>query len=85
VPEFTASDLTAGRTYRVRKAFVDFDGTEHPVGETWRFLISSFVPYHDGLTLKVEINGTEKVFRFEWRSESQGDLIDRFSDFVEEV
>jgi hypothetical protein len=43
--------LEAGRRYRVTRGFKDYTGCVHPVGETWSFVGSSFVPYDDGLTL----------------------------------
>ena len=49
--------LARGRRYRVIKAFRDFDGDEHPLDETWLFLGDSFLPYEDGLSLFVSIDG----------------------------
>lgn len=53
--------LRPGCSYEVRESFVDYDGAEHPVGETWRFLGFSFLPYDDGLSLFVSLDG-----RGEW-------------------
>ena len=83
--KFTASDLVSGQTYRVIKAFVDYDGTVHPVNESWRFIKKSFLPYEDGLSLFVERNQQNVSFRLQWRAESQGQIIDKFSDFVTEL
>jgi len=44
-----------------------------------------FLPYEDGLTLYVEKNGQAVPFRLQWRAETQGQIIDEFSDFVEEM
>jgi Domain of unknown function (DUF3601) len=82
---FTAADLTPSKTYCVVGAFVDYDGIPHPIGESWRFVAKNFLPYDDGLTLYVERDGREVPFRLQWRAETQGDIIDRFSDFVEEL
>jgi hypothetical protein len=82
---FTASQLTPGRTYRLTAPFVDFDGITHPVGESWRFLGKDFLPYEDGLTLFVERDGKQVWLRLQWRRETQGDVIDHFSDYVEEI
>jgi hypothetical protein len=83
--KFTAADLVSGQTYRVIKTFTDYDGTVHPVGESWRFVKKSFLPYEDGLSLFVERNKQNVQFRLQWRAESQGQIIDNFSDFVTEV
>jgi hypothetical protein len=83
--KFTAAELTPGKTYRVIAAFKDYDGTIHPVGERWRFLDKNFLPYEDGLTLNIEQNGQNGSIRLQWRDETQGQIIDGFSDFVEEV
>jgi len=74
-----------GQTYRVSKTFEDYDGITHDVGESWRFVGKDFLPYEDGLSLHIESNGQNVTLRLQWRSETQGGLIDNFSDFVEEV
>jgi len=81
---FTAADLVPGRTYSVVTAFEDYDGIIHPVGERWRFVEKNFLPYEDGLTLIVEKNGQNIPFRLQWRAETQGQIIDDFSDYVAE-
>jgi uncharacterized protein DUF3601 len=83
--QFTAADLMPGRTYRVIRTFIDYDGTVHPVDESWSFVKKSFLPYEDGLSLFVEKNKQTLLFRLQWREESQGQIIDHFSDFVAEV
>ena len=83
--KFTAADLVPGKTYTVFTAFEDYDGITHRIGEHWRFVEKNFLPYEDGLTLIVERNGQTAPFRLQWREEAQGQIIDNFSDFVEEV
>ena len=83
--KFTAADLIPGKTYRVITAFKDYDWNIHPVGELWRFVGKNFLPYEDGLTLLIEQNGKQASIRLQWRDETQGQLIDDFSDFVEEM
>jgi hypothetical protein len=83
--KFTASDLVPGKSYRVISAFKDYDGIIHSVGEYWRFVKKNFLPYEDGLSLFVEKNGENISFRLQWRAETQGQIIDDFSDFVEEI
>ena len=83
--KFTAADLLPGRTYRVIIAFKDYDGITHPVGESWRFVEMNFLPYEDGLTLVIERNGRNVPFHLQWRAETQGQIIDDFSDYMEEM
>ena len=83
--KFTAADLITGKSYKVTKIFKDYDGITHAVGESWRFVGKNFLPYEDGLSLHVESNGQNVTLRLQWREETQGELIDNFSDFVEEV
>ena len=81
--KFTAADLTPGKEYRLVAPFGDYDGIPHPIGESWRFLAKNFLPYEDGLTLYVERDGRKEQLRLQWREETQGHVIDCFSDFVE--
>ena len=83
--KFTASDLVPGKTYRVIAAFKDYDGADHSIGESWRFVKKSFLPYEDGLTLFVEKDGKPIQIRLQWRTETQGPLIDNFSNYVEQM
>ncbi len=83
--KFTAADLVPGQTYRVITIFKDYDGTVHPIGECWRFMGKNFLPYDDGLSLLVERDGQNVTFRLQWRAEAQGQIIDSFSDFVEDA
>ena len=82
--KFTASDLISGKIYRVTKAFTDYDSLVHNVGENWIFTGKSFLPYEDGLTLFTEKDGKSISFRMQWRNETQGQIIDDFSEYVEE-
>ena len=83
--KFTAADLVPGRIYRVVAAFEDHDGINHAIGESWRFLSKNFVPYEDGLSLFVEREERVVQIRLQWRAETQGNVIDGFSDLVEEL
>jgi hypothetical protein len=83
--KFSASGLSPGQSYRVIGAFKDYDGIIHPVGEYWRFVRKSFLPYEDGLTLFIETDGQARSFRLQWRTGSQGQIIDNFSDLVVEI
>ncbi len=75
--------LTPGQCYRVMQEFVDYDGQAHPVGETWIFETTKFLPYEDGLTLHVSSNGgLPMVYRLQQRPEEQAALIENFTNFV---
>jgi hypothetical protein len=74
--------LTPGQRYRVVQAFVDYDQQAHPVGETWVFERTNFVPYEDGLTLHVRLGGLPVVYRLQWRPAAQAALIESFTNFV---
>ena len=82
---FDASRLVPNQLYRVIVPFTDYDGRVHSVGEEWRFIEKNFVPYDDGLSLFVEQNGQRVQIRMQWRDEAQGQIIDHFSDYVEQV
>jgi hypothetical protein len=82
--KFTAYELRPQATYRVIAAFVDYDNEMHPVGERWRFLRDSFLPYEDGLSLFVEQDGGENQIRLQCRNEAQNDIVQAFSDYVVE-
>lgn len=77
--------LIPGQLYKVTKQFIDFDRISHDPGETWVYQGTHFLPYDDGLTLHVLLNGKEVVFRLQWREEEQGPIIDHFSEYVEAV
>ena len=83
--KFTAADLVYGRTYTVVKMFMDYDGITHAIGERWRFVEKNFLPYDDGLTLHIERNGQSDTLRLQWRAEAQAEIIDNFSEYVEET
>ena len=82
---FAGSQLIPGMMYRVITAFEDFDGSSHPVGETWKYVGHNFVPYDDGLTLYIEKEGQPHSIRLRWAPESQGHIVSTFSDYVEEL
>ena len=82
-PTTSFGHLWPGMTYRVVQAFRDFDGNEHPVGETWSFIGSSFLPYDDGLSLFVAIDGEHRQIRMQWREDQQGAVVDNLVDYVE--
>ena len=76
--------LRVGSAYRVIQRFADYDGDLHPIGEGWTYLGHNFVPYHDGLSLFVSLDGTQEwQIRLSWRGEDQAHIIDRLPDYLE--
>jgi hypothetical protein len=74
--------LELGVEYEVTKAFVDHDGTTHPVGERWRFVGSSFLPYDNGLSLFVQTPEGEWNLPFALGSDQEGPIWHAFEDYV---
>ena len=78
--------LQPDRKYQVIQAFTDFDGRVHPVGETWWFRGDNFLPYDDGLSLFLSPDGEARIqVRMRWLPGDQGEILDRFKDYVAEV
>jgi hypothetical protein len=76
-------ELKQGESYRVIKEFIDHDHGIHPVGETWIFDHTDYLPYHSGLSLFVIENGQKVQHRFQDLEEEQADLLRTFMDYVE--
>jgi hypothetical protein len=75
-----------GARYRVVKAFVDFDGVTHPVGEAWTFLGHAYLPYDAGLSLFISLDGEhEWHVRLQNRPEEQAGIIAALADHLAEV
>jgi hypothetical protein len=75
--------MTAGKRYRVIKPFKDFDGQEHPVGEEWTYIGTAFLPYDDGRSIFVSLDGEKEWhIRMQDRAEEQGPILDRLQDYV---
>lgn len=78
--------LVPGSRYRVVRAFTDFDGAVHPVGEEWTYLRTAFLPYDDGRSLFVSVDGDdERHIRMQDRPEAQGAILDHLQDYVVEA
>lgn len=76
--------LLPEQRYRVVRAFTDHDRIVHPVGESWTFLRSTFLPYEDGLSLFVARDGgAEMQIRLQQRAEAEGAIIDALDRYVE--
>lgn len=75
--------LVAGGRYRLARAFKDFDGVEHSVGETWWFLGHDYLPHDDGHTFHVRYDdGSDRSFRMCGAPEDQGSILSRFVEYV---
>ena len=77
--------LGRGRTYCVTKAFRDSDGDDHPVGETWTYLGSTFFYYDDLLNVHVRLaSGEEWSIPLIWDPGHDQRTIERLRDYVDE-
>lgn len=75
--------LIVGKRYRVVKAFIDFDKAEHPVGEAWTYIGTAFLPYDDGRSLFVSVDGEKEWhIRMQDREEEQRYILDNLSEYV---
>ena len=75
--------LRAGGRYRVIADFRDFDGDLHPVGERWEFLYESFLPYDDGQSLFVSLDGEhEWQIRLQGSADEQAHIIERLDEYI---
>jgi hypothetical protein len=75
--------LRIGQRYRIIKPFRDFDGAVHPVGEAWTYIGTAFLPYDDGRSIFVSVDGVgEWHIRMQDRPEEQGPILDAFADYV---
>lgn len=76
--------MESGVRYRVKKEFIDFDRQVHPVGETWWYVGTAFLPYDDGRSIFVSLdNDREWHIRMQDRPEEQGPILDKLWDYVE--
>jgi hypothetical protein len=83
---FPYRHLVKGKRYRVVKAFVDFDRIEHPVGEEWVYIGTAFLPYDDGRSIFVSLDGErEWHIRMQDRGDEQGPILDRLDEYVAAV
>ena len=78
--------LVAGRRYRVTREFADFDGMLHPLGEEFTFLGYAFLPYEDGMSFFISLDGvSEWLLPLQWRAETQGAVLSFLRDYLEPV
>jgi hypothetical protein len=75
--------LQAGSRYKVMREFRDYDRFVHRVGETWTFCGWSFLPYDDGMSFFVSLDGLQEWhLRLQWRPEEQGSILDHLEEYV---
>jgi hypothetical protein len=75
--------MDVGKRYRVIKEFKDFDGQVHPVGEEWTYVGTAFLPYDDGRSIFVSLDGEKEWhIRMQDRPEEQGPILDKLHEYV---
>jgi hypothetical protein len=78
--------LVPGNRYRVVKAFKDFDRQEHAVGESWTYIGTAFLPYDDGRSIFVSLDGEhEWHIRMQDREEEQRGILDDLKSYAVEA
>lgn len=77
--------LIPDKKYRVVKEFRDYDSAAHPEGEEWIYQSYNFVPYHDGLSLFVRINGKEEQIRLQTTPEEQLHITENLGGYLKEI
>lgn len=76
--------LRRGGKYRVKKTFADHDRALHTEGEIWLFHGTTFLPYEDGRSFFVSINGGSEVqVRLQDRDEEQAAILNNLDDYLE--
>jgi hypothetical protein len=69
--------------FEVVRDFTDYDGEAHLAGESWTFVGHNFLPYDDGLSLFVSLDGErEWHIRLQWRDSQQGPVIDNLDAHI---
>lgn len=75
--------MMPGKRYRVIKEFNDFDRSVHPVGEEWTYIGTAFLPYDDGRSIFVSVDGErEWHIRMQDREEEQRDILDALPTYI---
>jgi hypothetical protein len=78
--------LLAGRSYKVIMEFADYDRFVHKAGEAWTFLGYSYLPYDNGLSLFVSLDGIhEWHLPLQCGADEQGPIVDRLETYIELV
>jgi hypothetical protein len=74
--------LIPGKRFEVIREFSDFDKITHPVGETWLFAGSGFLPYDAGLSLFVQTIEGEWHIRMQLNPEEQKSIVDELEKYI---
>jgi hypothetical protein len=75
--------LIPGERYNVVRRFTDYDGFAHEIGEGWTFLGSNYLPYDDGPSLFVSLNGKQEWhIRMQNRQEEQASIIAHLDQYI---
>ena len=77
--------LVKGKVYKVNKEFIDYDGNIHIIGKIFVFDKTEFSPNNSGVSLFIIENSKPVMYRFVWEDEGQGELLDEFMNYVEEI
>jgi hypothetical protein len=78
--------LKVDHRYRVARDFTDFDRQLHPVGEEWIYIGTAFLPYDDGRSLFVSLDGVrEWRIRMQDRPEEKRDVPDNLAIYLRKV
>ncbi len=78
--------LRPGVQYRVVRSFTDYDRDEHAPGEIWIYLGYNFLPYDDGLSLFVSVNGEQEWhIRMQLRDDEQDGIVRELSRYLQPV
>ena len=91
-PQGTCSDrsvghglahLVPGKGCRVTSPFRDFDGQEHPAGEATTYVGAAFLPYDDGRSILISVDG-EHAWRIRMhdRDAEQREILDHPRDYL---
>lgn len=78
--------LVPQKRYVVKVPFTDYDEHTHLPGETWTFVGWSYLPYDNGLSLFVSLDGeNEWLIPLSCRPEDQGAINDSLGTYLEEI
>jgi hypothetical protein len=78
--------LEIGKRYRVAQSFNDYDDFQHVEDVSWIFMGVSFFPYESGISFFVSFDGEmEWCFRLQNYPESQGEILEKLSEYLVEV
>ena len=75
--------LRVGHRYAVVRAFADYDGETHPVGETWTYVRHNYDAHTSAASPSTSTATTApNQIQRSWRGEDQGPIIDALADYV---